>query len=261
MVATVNISVVEGREYLVTAPANVSVRYNGEVVTSTFIAVASVNQVLVVSSETVTGNVVITEILRSYYEAYDQQGGTWAYPLAVDKWSSQYSFRPEWMSMVANRLVTFKAGMPYVHNSSTYNQFYGQGYDSAVSFVHSDASTDVKVYESVAIEGNTPDILHVRTEVPNVQSSDLRGGALDQQTRLAGDFRVNEGVNYAQIYRDRLSPNVTGTYDQKIYKGDLMRGENALFQGVFSSPSTKKFLNFASVGFIPSRGHNIQNTQ
>jgi hypothetical protein len=261
MVATVNISVVEGREYLVTAPANVEVRYNGEVVTSTFIAVASVNQVLVVSVSTVTGSISITEIVRSYYEAYDQQGGTWAYPTALDKWSTQYSFRPEWMSMVANRLVTFKGGFPYVHNSATYNQFYGQGYDSTIAFVHSDAGPDIKAYESVSIEGNTPDIFHTRTEVPNIQSSDLRGAALNDQTKMAGDFRVNEGVNYAPVLRDRLSPNASGTFDQKIYTGDVMRGENALFQGVFSSPSSKKYLNFVSIGFIPSRGHNIQNKQ
>jgi len=259
MVAVVNVSVVEGREYLVTAPAGATIRYNGEYVTSTFIAVSSVNQVLVVTQDIVSGQVTISEILRSYYDAYDAQGAVWAYQPSIDKWVSQYSFRPEWMSMVGNRLATFKNGYPYIHNSTTYNQFYGQAYDSVLALVHNDAGNLVKAYESVSVEGNTPDIMHIRTEVPNVQSSDIRGGALNQQTKKAGEFRVNEGVSYAPILRDRLSPNATGSYDQKLYTGDVMRGEVGLFQGVFSSPSTAKLWKFVNIGFVPSRGHNTAN--
>lgn len=251
MVATVNISVIEGREYLVTAPAGVTVRYNGEIVTSTFIAVSSVNQILLVTQNTVSGQVTVTEIVRSYYEAYDAQGGVWAYQPNIDKWVSQYSFRPEWMSMVGNRLVTFRSGMPYIHNSSTYNTFYGQAYDSAVAFTHSEAGNVTKVYHGVGIEGDTPDLLHVRTEVPNVQSSDLR----------AADFNNKEGVKYSPLYRDRLSPNVTGSADVRLYKGDNMRGEVGLFQGVFFTPSAKKIWNFVNISFVPSRGHDTQNNQ
>ena len=261
MVATVNISIIEGREYLVSAPAGVTVRYNGEVVTSTFIAVSSVNQVLLVSATSITGNVTVTEILRSFYEAYDLQGGVWCYQPALDKFTSQYSYRPEWMTLVANRLVSFKGGMPYVHDSSTYNTFYGSTYNSVVAFVHNEAGNVTKAYESISIEGNTPDIQHIRTEVPYVQSSDIRGGALNERTKLAGEFRVNEGVSYGSILRDRLSPNTTGTADEKLYKGDVIRGEVGMFQGVFSTPSTPKLWKFVNIGFIPSRGHNTQNDQ
>lgn len=251
MVATVNITVLEGREYMVTAPAGVTVRYNNEVITNTFIAVSSVNQVILVSDATVTGEIVVTEIQRAYYEAYDLQGGVWAYKQGLDKWVSQYSFRPEWIGMVGNRLVTFKNGFPYVHNSSTYNQFYGESYDSAIAFVHSDTGSITKVYENISFEGDTPDLVHVRTEVPNLQSSDIR----------SSDFRNNEGVKYSPIYRDRLSPNASGTYDQKLYTGDPIRGEFGLFQGVFFTPSTSKLWKFVNIGFIPSRGHNTQNSQ
>jgi hypothetical protein len=247
MVATVNISVIEGREYLVTAPAGVTVRYNGEIVTSTFIAVSSVNQVILVTQSALSGQITITEILRSYYDAYDAQGAVWAYQPALDKWVSQYSFRPDWMSMVGNRLVTFKSGYPYVHDGAL-NTFYGQTYDSVLAFAHSDAGNVTKVYQAAAFEGDTPDLLHIRTEVPNVQSSDLR----------AADFVSKEGVKYGSILRDRLSPNVTGTADEKLYKGDNMRGEIGLFQGVFFGPTAKKIWNFVNISFVPSRGHETQ---
>lgn len=259
MVATINISVIDGREYLVSAPSGVTVLYNGDVVTNTFIAIDGVNQILLTSTTSISGNIAVSEILRSYYDAYDNQGGVWAYQPVLGKWVSSYSFRPEWMCLVGNRLVSFKNGYPYIHNSETYNEFYGQSYDSVLALVHNDAGNTTKVYESISIEGDTPDIMHIRTEVPNIQSSDIRGSSLVQQTKMAGEFRVNEGVSYAPILRDRLSPNASGSYDQKLYIGDDVRGEVGLFQGVFSKPSTAKLWKFVNIGFIPSRGHNTTN--
>jgi hypothetical protein len=246
MVAIVNISVIEGREYLVTAPAGVTVKYNNEVVTSTFIAVATANQVLIISASTITGNVTITEILRSYYEAYDQQGGVWAYPVAVDKWSTQYSFRPEWMSMVANRLVTFKAGKPYIHTGA-YNTFFGQLCDTCLAIAHSEAGNTVKSYKTIAIEGDTPDRVHVRTEVPYVQSTDL----------ISSDFTIKEGVNYSEVYRDRLSPNATGSYEDKLYKGDTIRGELCKSMVVYTQPQGLKAVKFVDIDFDSSTGQTV----
>lgn len=246
MVAIVNISVIEGREYLVTAPAGVTVKYNNEVVTSTFIAVATANQVLIVSASTITGNITITEILRSFYDAYDQQGGVWAYPVAVDKWSTQYSFRPEWMSMVANRLVTFKAGKPYVHTGA-YNTFFGQVCDTCLAIAHSEAGNTVKSYKTIAIEGDTPDRVHVRTEVPYVQSTDL----------ISSDFTVKEGVNYSELYRDRLSPNATGSYEDKLYKGDTIRGELCKSMVVYTQPQGLKAVKFVDIDFDSSTGQTV----
>lgn len=252
MTAVVNISVLPGRIYKVTVPAGVSAYYSGFLINGVaFMAISGVNTITLESATPITGSLVLTQILRSYYSAYDGLGGTWSYQPSIDKWVTQYSFTPEWMGNVGNRLVTFLGGLPYVHNSSTYNQFYGSSYDSNVSFVHSEAGNSTKVYESVSVEGDTPDLVHVRTEVPNIQSSDLR----------SADFRNNEGVKYAPILRDRLSPNTAGTFDQKVYTGDMVRGEVGLFQGVFFTPSTKKIWKFVNLGFIPSRGHNTQNTQ
>lgn len=255
MISIVNITVTPGREYWVTLPSGVTASYNGEAIDQYFIAVEGVNTLTLYSNSVSSGSITVSEILRNFYEAYDGYGGVWSYQPNIDKWTSMYSYRPEWMNVVGNRLVTFNNGYPYVHNSATYNQFYGVNYDSVVAFVHNEAGNTVKLYENIAIEGDTPDIVHVRTEVPDIQSSDIRGGTLNRQTMQAGEFRVNEGVNYGSILRDRISPNASGTADQKLYKGDVMRGEVGLFQGVFSTPSTQKVLKFADIGFLPSRGH------
>lgn len=246
MVTTINISVQPGREYSVTLPANVTASYNGEAISQYFIAVEGVNTMILDSASVMSGNVVITEILRNYYEPYDGSGGVLCFQPAIDKWTSTYSFRPDWMSSVGNRLVSFKSGKPYIHNSTTYNTFYGQAYDSAIAFVHNEAGNVTKTYMAVSVEGDAPDVLHVRTEVPNVQSSDVRGN----------EFEVKEGVKYASVLRDRLSPNTPGTVNDKLIKGDKVRGEIAKFQVLFSQPVTKKVLKLFNIVFNVSRGHS-----
>lgn len=256
MTAIVQISVLPGRVYKVSVPAGVKAYYSGVQVGGTgsqnlFVAIEGVTTMTLVSDTQITGSLSLTQIQRSYYTADDGLGGTWAYQPDIDKWVSVYSFTPEWMSNVGNRLVSFKGGKPYIHDNSSLNTFYGQSYDSVVAFVHNDAGNVIKAYTAVSVEGDTPDLLHCRTEVPNVQSTDIRNS----------EFEVKEGVKYAPLLRDRLSPNVAGTYNQKMNNGDRMRGEVAKFQVVFFTPNTPKRVNFANVGFIPSRGHNTQNEE
>jgi len=245
--ATVSISVLPDRLYKVTVPAGVTPYYCAKDVTNAYFVANGSTTLVLQSATAITGSISIVEYQRSYYDAYDGQGGTWAYQPSQDRWTSQYSFRPECMTLVGNRLVSFKGGKPYVHNGVS-NTFYGQAYDSVVALVHSDATNQIKSYMAFSVEGNTPDLLHCRTEAPNVQSTDLR----------ADDFEIKEGVKMSPILRDRLSPNTTGTYDEKLYTGDRIKGENALFQCVFFNPTTSRYINFVNITFIPSLGHETE---
>jgi hypothetical protein len=251
--------------YKITGPAGLNAYYSGNKVLGTgsnpYFFANGTSELKIESDTQITSGVSIIKILPSYYDTYDSQGGTWVYQPSLDKWTSKYSFRPEWMCLVGNRLVTFKNGYPYVHDSSSYNTFYDQSFDSAIGFVHNEGGNSIKLYNDISIEGDTPDIAHVRTEVPHVQSSDIRGGTLNEQTTLAGEFSVREGVNYAPILRDRLSPNSSGTYDQKLYKGDPVRGEIGKFQVLFSKPTNLKSWKFVNIVFTPSRGHKTTNGQ
>lgn len=250
----VSLPVTIDKLYRITAPAGTSIYYNGKLIIYEggvgYVVAGNSNTFVASTVAEITDDIIVEEILRSYYDAYDGQSAVWCFQPGLDRWTSKYSFYPEWMTSVGNRLVSFKNGYPYVHNSSSYNVFYGGSVaDSVVAFVHSDAGTQIKTYTNIFIEGDAPDILHCRTEVPNVQSTDIR----------YSEFEIKEGVKYAAILRDRLSPNTTGTYSEKIFKGDKMRGEVALFQGVFSSTSANKLLKFAGIVFNPSKGH--QNEQ
>ena len=247
---TITISVVQDKMYKISGPANTDAYYSGKKVlgsgANNYFVANGTDKIDVVTTGTATGSITVTEVLRNYYSAYDGQGGTWVYQPSIDRYVGMYSFRPEWYGQVANRLASFKDGKLYVHDG-TNNSFYAQTYDSIIALAHSDAGNQVKEYRAIAVEGDKPDRVHVRTEVPYIQSSDL----------IAADFTVREGVNYSQLYRDRLSPNASGTYDQKLFTGDVIRGELAKMMVVFTAPSTKKEVKFVNIDFDGSKGQTV----
>lgn len=246
----VNISVVAGREYKISSPelANIQVYYNGMLVAgpalnNRFVATHGASSVTIVSSTQLTSSLTVSEYLRNIYDPNDGQGGVVSFR---EKWLGGYGFRPEWFGTVSNRLVTFLSGVPYIHNGAK-NSFYGQVQDSSIAFAHNEAGNVVKTYRAASVEGDTPDRIHVRTEKPYTQSSDL----------VTADFEDKEGVKYSPILRDRLSPNTAGTVIDKLYKGDLVRGEIAKFQVVFSQPSTEKNVNFVNIHYDKSIGQIV----
>jgi hypothetical protein len=247
----ISVNITPYKEYKISAPAGVSVYYYGQLVggagtANLFVALPGISTLTLLSATSITGSITLTEILRSYYEPYNGQGGVWAFQADLNKWVSQYSFRPEWMCMVGNRLVTFRGGKPFIH-TGPYNTFYGQVFDSVVALAHSEAGNTVKTYQSVAIEGDTPDRMHFRTEVPYVQSSDL----------VASEFTNKEGVKYAGVLRDRLSPNATGTFNDKVMTGDVVRGEHVKAMTVMTAANTKKEIKFIDLQFLPSTGQTV----
>lgn len=250
----INIEVTAGLEYIASSsnPTKVSLYYNNNLVSSSggnsrFIAIKGINTIKAVSETDVSGDITITEYMRNYYDMNDSQDITLSFSTYLNKWVSRYSYSPESLCSVSNRLISFNEGYLYNHENPVFNTFYGQVYDSAIAFPHNEAGNTIKTFESMAIEGDQPDHVHIRTEVPYEQSSDL----------ISTDFKNNEGVLYASIYRDRLSPNVLGTPENKLYKGDKMRGEIGKFAIIYKAPTTLKQLKFVSINFIPSKGHTV----
>jgi hypothetical protein len=249
---TINISVTPGKTYSVSSPGDVELFYDGVKVfgsgaTGKFVATNT--QVLVAQSNTaITSSLSLTEGLMSYYDMNPGQGGMLVYQPYINKWICAYSFTPESMCMVSNRFVSFKNGALYVHDSSTFNNFYGTTYDSVIAVAHNEAGNTVKTYDTISVEGDRPDRVHIRTESPNVQSSDLD----------SSDFRSLEGVWSAPILRDRLSPNTgTSNADQNLYIGDKIRGDIAKFMVFYTQPTSLKQLKFVNINFDPSRGQTV----
>jgi hypothetical protein len=247
---TITATLVPDITYKISCADPVRVFYMGQQVYGTgysgiFIASTSVH--LVIESDTTfAGTLLVTEIMTNFYDQYDGTGGVYCFQNAVNRWVTKYGFRPEWMSHVSNRLVTFKDGFPYVHNGPI-NTFYGQVQPSAIAGAHSEEGNTVKVYNSVGVEGDTPERFHLRTEVPYVQSTDLE----------SSEFTVKEGVKYAGFLRDRRTPGIAGGYNVTMWKGDRMRGEIGKFIVYYLSSAAKRALKFVNINFEGSTGQTV----
>lgn len=165
----------------------------------------------------------------------------------MEGFTSFYSFTPEWFSKSGNLLLSFRNGKLYRHdNESAYNTFYGTQYVSGIAWVTNTPIPTIKWPASVGIQSNyTPTWVHIRTEIPYVQSTDLEGE----------DFVLREGFYYADVLRDRLSPNVTGSFYDKSLKGDKIRSSLLEVYVEFSTFADELYVYLVKLMWQPSSGH------
>jgi len=159
------------------------------------------------------------ERMRPYpYSAIDLVPKTIAFSENSGRWSHTSSHTPEWFSKVGDQLITFRGGALYMHDATSVGTFYGVQYPAWISLAFNEQPNIVKRLQGVSLESSVkPAYIHIRTEEPNIQSSDL----------VASDIETEEGIFSSSILRDRLSLNTPGTVTDKLFRGDEMRGRYA----------------------------------
>jgi hypothetical protein len=159
-----------------------------------------------------------------------------------------YSFNAESFISIANKLFYFNAGNIYQCNqTSLYNNFSGVQQKARIMFAINAEPSKPKVLSAISVEANvSPDYVHFRTEYPDIQSSDF----------VTADFTEKEGIFYASALRDRLSPNSAGTYDEKLFTGDKLRGTYVYVLIEFWTSSIVQ-LKAVNVSFVDSIGHRV----
>ena len=181
------------------------------------------------------------------YDLYDGKAKTLVFKLEENKWVAPLGFEPEMFISVGSKPFAFKSGQPWeLDSAGSYNTFFGAAGKSRIMIVaRPDDITGVRTYPNITVGSNiVPSFVHIRSEDPNIQSSDI----------VAADFKEKEGIFYAAIKKDRLSPNVTGTPFEKMIKGDRMRGPWAYIMLEFDTQSLLK-LKFIKVGENYVFGH------
>ena len=141
----------------------------------------------------------------------------------------------------------FKAGKIYTFNTNTtnWNTFFGVQKPVRACITGNANPSELKVLNNVCWESNAaPDFTVAMTTWPNIQISDL----------ASGDYTDQEGLYYASFFKDRLSPNVSGTADQKLYTGDDLTDIAIMIMGEWQQYSSLFFCNFANIGYAASRG-------
>jgi hypothetical protein len=144
----------------------------------------------------------------------------------------------------------FKNGALYEFNTntSTWNTWFGTQYPVRICWVVNQPLSGLKDMAELVVEGNqAPDYTVLYTTLPNTQITDL----------TESEFVSQEGIFYGRFLRDRLSPNATGTPDQKMLNGDVILSQIPQIMAEWQSYDSIIYVNFVDVGFNLSRGQNF----
>lgn len=165
-----------------------------------------------------------------------------------NRWQGAYPFAAEGFINANNRCYAFKGGQLYLQNDTAAApcRFFGVATQPKISYIENVEQGKVKEWHNVALQSNSkPSFTHFRSERPVVQSSDLDDT----------EYSDKEGVYYAPIYRDRLTPGqpsviAAGKFGDEIQCAAL-RVHHIFPTGVFV------YINFFNTGFTMSKGHTV----
>lgn len=125
---------------------------------------------------------------------------TLAFSESSNTFESFLSFNPEMMCTLGNLIVAFKNGVLYTHDSTIYNNFFGVGYPSSITFVFNQFPTTGKRFLSLDERSN------VIWECPEIETSLISFGNTPQQSNIiSGDFELVEGKWCAKFNQDQNS--------------------------------------------------------
>lgn len=188
------------------------------------------------------------------FDIWDGKGKTLVFKVGTNPnfWQGSYSFNPECFVTLGSNLYSFKNGLCFIHNqTANYNRFYNDGasYKSRIMPVYNKEGNIPKVYNAAKIESNiVPSLMYFRSEIPYVQGSDL----------VDFDWTNYEGMFYATIYRNRITPTYKGYTTDGLLTGEKMR-TNAMrvlleFEVINNVPLE---LRYVTLEYILSKGHLI----
>jgi len=187
--------------------------------------------------------------LPNEFDLYDGKTKTLGFKMGMQRFISSYPFYYQMIINSGTQMYTFMRSRLFKHSDSLVpdNNFDEQQYTTKLMFLANTDPNRVKVYSNIAIEANMPPVRAIFYSLdPNEQITDL----------VESDFILKEGVYYANLYRDRLSPNVTGSADQKLYTGDKIRSTALKVQLEFATATKKLQLKFVNIGYHISKGHS-----
>ena len=163
------------------------------------------------------------------------------------RWTSRYSYIPEYMSTYKTGIATFLKGKLYIHDDSqNKNYFYNGFYPTMVTYIDNVSPSQPKVFMNHAVEGdNKPNYTTFETVDNWVMNSDL----------VIEDYIEREGTYYSEMYGDVNDPNVgdNATYGDKLRRGTKLRGQYIKVGMSFDDNNLE--VKHSNIGYITSKGH------
>lgn len=188
--------------------------------------------------------------IKNRFDIYDGRTKTLSYNFERNKWQGSYDFIPDCMEYFGDKLFGFKSGVLYLHNenNTSFNTFYGVQYPQRLCFtLQGNHLSLIKDVFGIALESNgkKPNYTVLYADYPNEQITDL----------IADNYTDKEGVQYAMVLRDRLSPNITGSAELKMLLGEWIKSATPFIMIEFTEYTSQLIINFINIEFEISKGH------
>lgn len=148
-------------------------------------------------------------------------GVTIAYNKQKQGWTSYYSFVPEYYGRVRDYVVSFKDGELWKHDVNTLaKNFYGTQYTRQLKFVSNKDFPKVKQYKALGVTGIG------KNDAPSIFVPPYEGVPTGMLSSLSSRFfQTLEGIQYAHLQKDKLSPGFGGNQLQALVNGRDMKGQ------------------------------------
>jgi hypothetical protein len=188
------------------------------------------------------------------FDIWDGQSKTVVYKLgngdANPYWMGAFPYTSEWMASLQNGLYLWKNGVMYEANQANYTEIFGVSYKSRVMCVSNALQSTPKVYNAASVEANmAPTLFYMYTTDPFQQSTDI----------VDFEWRLYEGIYYANIKRNKLLPTITGYTTSGLLTGQKVRTAALFilveFQPLQNNPLELRFVN---INFDVSKGHRTE---
>lgn len=189
----------------------------------------------------------------SEFITYPMQDNKDAIGFLSDKrgWNGFYSFKPEMLGTSAEFILSWKDGNLYLHDSTNvpYCNFYGQQFDSKITFVSKLSPLGLKVAQNMRIKASQVwEALSIKT-VPNAM---YKQGMLSRIKK--GNWKNFEGDFWASVLRNINDPRFTDP-NEAVLKGEPMRGDAFIVE--LSNDSTElQSLRMAEMYYFSSENTN-----
>ena len=126
-----------------------------------------------------------------------------------NSYTSFYDYAPEWITSAEGNVISFKNGQLYVHDSTTYCNYYGSQYKPSVTLVFNDVETIKKRY-------NTMTLLANKVWAPDT-NGDIATNLGQSSSLQSTDFIAKDDKWHVAFKRDASSTG--GLYNGNVLKG------------------------------------------
>lgn len=128
-----------------------------------------------------------------------RSGDTIAYSVSDNAWTTRYSFKPQMMACVNDKLFSWSGATMWIHDQqATRCNYYGTQYSWKVNSVYNYDPSKVKFYRALSIEGNAKPSVYLYNEDQNtiVYTNFWETKERNQYSHIPRTITANSWTNY-----------------------------------------------------------------